>query len=170
MADAIGQVLTLAVGVSLSPVPIIAVVLMLGTPAGRRNGPAFLAGWVLGLAVVATIVLLVAGGAGANDGGEPATWVDVLKLALGALLLLLAARQWRGGPARRRRGRTAQVDAEHRPLHGGPVARHRHRALRRQPEEPAADRRRRRRCRAGRGEHGRRGRGDGDLRPHRHAW
>jgi len=98
MPDAIGQVLTLAVGVSLSPVPIIAVVLMLGTPAGRRNGPAFLAGWVLGLAVVATIVLLVAGGAGANDGGEPATWVDVLKLALGALLLLLAARQWRGRP------------------------------------------------------------------------
>jgi len=98
MADAIGQVLSLAVGVSLSPVPIIAVVLMLGTPAGRRNGPAFLAGWVLGLAVVSTIVLVVAGGAGANDGGEPATWVDVLKLVLGALLLLLAVHQWRGRP------------------------------------------------------------------------
>src|SRR4051794_35884692 len=84
----------------------IAVVLMLGTPAGRRNGPAFLAGWVLGLAVVATIVLLVAGGAGANDGGEPATWVDVLKLALGALLLLLAARQWRGRP---RAGESAEL-------------------------------------------------------------
>jgi threonine/homoserine/homoserine lactone efflux protein len=106
MADAIGQVLTLAVGVSLSPVPIIAVVLMLGTPAGRRNGPAFLAGWVLGLAVVATIVLLVAGGAGASDGGEPATWVDVLKLALGALLLLLAARQWHGRP---RAGEAAEL-------------------------------------------------------------
>jgi threonine/homoserine/homoserine lactone efflux protein len=52
MADVIGQVLSLAVGVSLSPVPIMAVVLMLGTPAGRRNGPAFLAGWVIGLAVV----------------------------------------------------------------------------------------------------------------------
>ncbi len=98
MADAIGQVLSLAVGVSLSPVPIIAVVLMLGTPAGRRNGPAFLAGWVLGLAVVSTVVLVVAGGAGANDGGEPATWVDVLKLVLGALLLLLAVHQWRGRP------------------------------------------------------------------------
>ena len=98
MADAIGQVLSLAVGVSLSPVPIIAVVLMLGTPAGRRNGPAFLAGWVLGLAVVSAIVLVVAGGAGANDGGEPATWVDVLKLVLGALLLLLAVHQWRGRP------------------------------------------------------------------------
>ncbi len=106
MADAIGQVLSLAVGVSLSPVPIIAVVLMLGTPAGRRNGPAFLAGWVLGLAVVSTIVLVVAGGAGANDGGEPATWVDVLKLVLGALLLLLAVHQWRGRP---RTGEAAEL-------------------------------------------------------------
>jgi threonine/homoserine/homoserine lactone efflux protein len=98
MADAIGQVLSLAVGVSLSPVPIIAVVLMLGTPAGRRNGPAFLAGWVIGLAVVGTIVLVAAGAAGASENGGPATWVDVSKLVLGALLLLMAARQWRGRP------------------------------------------------------------------------
>ena len=105
MADAIGQVLAFAVGVSLSPVPMIAVVLMLGTPAGRRNGPAFLAGWVLGLAVVSTIVLLVAGGVGAND-GQPATGVDVLKLVLGALLLLLAARQWRTRP---RAGEAAEL-------------------------------------------------------------
>jgi threonine/homoserine/homoserine lactone efflux protein len=98
VAEAIGQVLSLAVGVSLSPVPIIAVVLMLGTPAGRRNGPAFLVGWVVGLAVVGTIVLVVAGGAGASENNEPATWVDVLKLVLGALLVLMAARQWRGRP------------------------------------------------------------------------
>ena len=44
VADAIGQVLSLGVGVSLSPVPIIAVVLMLGTPRARVNGPAFLLG------------------------------------------------------------------------------------------------------------------------------
>jgi threonine/homoserine/homoserine lactone efflux protein len=98
MADAIGQILPLAVGVALSPVPIIAVVLMLGTPAGRTNGPAFLLGWVIGLAVVGTIVLLVAGGVGASDGGQPATWVGWLKLLLGAGLVLLAVRQWRGRP------------------------------------------------------------------------
>jgi hypothetical protein len=44
MADAIGQVLSLGVGVALSPVPIIAVVLMLGTPRARANGPAFVLG------------------------------------------------------------------------------------------------------------------------------
>jgi threonine/homoserine/homoserine lactone efflux protein len=98
VADAIGQVLSLGVGVALSPVPIIAVVLMLGTPRGRVNGPMFLLGWVLGLAVVGTIVLVAAGGADAMDADGPATWVSVLKLVLGVLLLLVAARQWRNRP------------------------------------------------------------------------
>jgi threonine/homoserine/homoserine lactone efflux protein len=98
VADAIGQVLSLGVGVALSPVPIIAVVLMLGTPRARVNGPAFVLGWILGLTVVGVIVLVVAGGAGANDAGEPATWVDWVKLVLGVLLLLVAVRQWRRRP------------------------------------------------------------------------
>ncbi|MET0817534.1 MAG: GAP family protein [Solirubrobacteraceae bacterium] len=98
MADAIGQVLSFGVGVALSPVLIIAVVLMLGTPRAHVNGPAFVLGWVVGLAVVGTVALLAAGGAGATEGDEPATWVEVLKLALGALLLLVAAKQWRGRP------------------------------------------------------------------------
>jgi threonine/homoserine/homoserine lactone efflux protein len=98
MGQAIGQVLAFAVGVALSPIPIIAVVLMLATPKGRVNGPAFLAGWVLGLAVLGTVVLLIAGGAGASKHGAPATWVSIVKLVLGVGLLLLALRQWHGRP------------------------------------------------------------------------
>ncbi len=98
MSDAIGQVLSLGVGVALSPVPIIAVVLMLGTPRARGNGPAFLLGWVIGLAVVGAAVLAASSGADASEDGDPATWVGVLKLVLGALLLLVAARTWRGRP------------------------------------------------------------------------
>jgi threonine/homoserine/homoserine lactone efflux protein len=98
MAEAIGQVLSLGVGVALSPVPIIAVVLMLGTPRARANGPAFVLGWVAGLAVAGTVVLLVSSGADASDEGEPATWVGVLKLVLGLLLLLVAARTWQVRP------------------------------------------------------------------------
>jgi threonine/homoserine/homoserine lactone efflux protein len=79
-------------------VPIIAVVLMLSTPTGRVNGPAFLAGWIIGIAVLGTIVLVVAGGASASKHGAPATWVSILKLVLGALLLGLAVKQWRGRP------------------------------------------------------------------------
>jgi threonine/homoserine/homoserine lactone efflux protein len=98
MGEAIGQILSLGVGVAISPVPIIAVVLMLGTPLARTNGPAFLLGWVIGLAVVSVVVLLVAGGANASDNAEPANWVGALKLVLGVALVLLAVRQWRGRP------------------------------------------------------------------------
>jgi threonine/homoserine/homoserine lactone efflux protein len=98
MGDAIGQVLSFGVGVALSPVPIIGVVLMLGTERARTNGPAFILGWVLGLAGVGTIVLLASSGADASEGGDPADWVGVLQLALGVLLLLVALRQWRGRP------------------------------------------------------------------------
>ena len=98
MGEAIGQVLSFGVGVALSPIPIIAVVLMLATPRGRVNGPAFLAGWILGLAVVGTIVLLVSSGAGASENGGPAEGLSLVKLALGVLLLFVALRQWRGRP------------------------------------------------------------------------
>jgi Sap, sulfolipid-1-addressing protein len=60
------------------------------TPRARANGPAFVAGWLLGLAVVGAIVLLLADPAGAQDEGEPATWVGILELALG----LLAIKGW----------------------------------------------------------------------------
>jgi threonine/homoserine/homoserine lactone efflux protein len=98
MGDAIGQMLPAAVGVAVSPLPIVAVVLMLVSRRGRTNGPAFLAGWIVGLAIVGAIVLAVSSGAGASDGGQPATWVGVLKLVLGALLLLVGVKQWRGRP------------------------------------------------------------------------
>jgi threonine/homoserine/homoserine lactone efflux protein len=98
MGEAIGQVLSFGVGVALSPVPIIGVVLMLGTPQARSNSLAFILGWVIGLAVAGTIVLLISSSASASDKSQPAEWVDILKLALGALLLLVAAKQWRGRP------------------------------------------------------------------------
>jgi len=98
MGEAIGQVLSLGVGVALSPIPIIGVVLMLGTSRARSNGPSFILGWIVGLVAVGTIVLLVSSGADASEQGQPADWVNVLELVLGALVLLVALRQWRGRP------------------------------------------------------------------------
>jgi hypothetical protein len=77
MGDAIGQVLSFAVAAGLSPIPIIGVVLMLGTPRARVNATAFVLGWV-----------------------------NVLKLALGVLLLVVALRQWRGRPKEGERPKT----------------------------------------------------------------
>ena len=98
MRDAIGDVLPLGVGVALSPIAIIAIVLMLVSQRARANGPLFVLGWLIGLAVVGVIVLAIAGPTNANDDGEPAKWVSVLKIVLGAQLFLVAARQWRSRP------------------------------------------------------------------------
>lgn len=98
MGEAIGQVLSLGVGVALSPIPIIGVVLMLATPRARQNGLAFVLGWIAGLAGAGTIVLLVSSGADASEGGGPTDWVSVLKVILGLLLLAVALKQWRGRP------------------------------------------------------------------------
>ena len=98
MGEAIGQVLPMAVGVALSPIPIVAVVLMLVTPRGTANGLGFVVGWLVGLAIVGAVVLAVAGGTDASEDGQPATWASVLELVLGALLVLVSLRQWRGRP------------------------------------------------------------------------
>jgi threonine/homoserine/homoserine lactone efflux protein len=98
MGEAIGNTLPMAVGVAISPVPIIAIVLMLGTPRARSTGPAFAFGWLVGLAVVGVVVLLLASGNAAGDDGSPAAWTSALKLVFGCLFLLIAARTWRARP------------------------------------------------------------------------
>jgi Sap-like sulfolipid-1-addressing protein len=95
---AIGGTLPLALGVALSPIPIIAVVLMLTTQRARVNGTVFITGWLAGLAVAGAIALSIAGPADASSSGAPATWVSWLKVVLGAALLLVAALQFRSRP------------------------------------------------------------------------
>jgi hypothetical protein len=99
MGAAIGDILGLAAGVAVSPLPIVAMILVLATPRGRVNGSLFGIGWLAGLSILGTVVLLLAGPADPSDDGTPAAWTGWLKLVLGVLALLLAARQWRGRPA-----------------------------------------------------------------------
>jgi len=99
MGKAIGEILPLAIGVAISPLPIIAIVLMLGTPRARATGTAFALGWIAGLTLVGTIMLVIAGGNATTDTGTPETWVSALKLVFGALFLFLAIKQWRSRPA-----------------------------------------------------------------------
>ena len=48
MGQAIGGSLALAVGIALSPIPIIAVVLILTSQKARVDGPLFILGWLVG--------------------------------------------------------------------------------------------------------------------------
>ena len=100
MGEAIGQILPNAVGVALSPVPIIGLILMLLSDRARSNGLAFLLGWILGLSVAGGILLAISSGADTtSDDGATEDWVGWLKIVLGVLLAVLAVKNWRDRPA-----------------------------------------------------------------------
>lgn len=98
MGQAIGEMLPFAIGVAISPVPIIAIILMLLSARAGANSTAFLGGWVLGVTGAAIILLIIAGGANSDDSSGPSTTSGVIKLVLGGLCLTLAARRLRNRP------------------------------------------------------------------------
>jgi hypothetical protein len=99
MAEGIGAVLTYAITVAISPMSIVAVILMLFSARARVNGPMLLAGWLVALTVLFVLAYAVADGADASSDSTTTETISWLKLAFGVFLLLLAARQWRSRPA-----------------------------------------------------------------------
>jgi hypothetical protein len=99
MGQAIGQMLPFAVGIAISPMAIVAVVLMLVSARAKTNGIAFILGWVVAIAAIGTVVLAIGGSAGmTDDDGSPSSTSSTLKLILGLLLVVVALRHWRGRP------------------------------------------------------------------------
>ncbi|WP_314148632.1 GAP family protein [uncultured Leifsonia sp.] len=98
MGSAIGDTLPLALGIAISPVPIIAAILMLLSPKARGTSVGFLLGWVVGIVVAVVVFTLLSGLLPENDPDASKPIAGTIKIALGALLLLLALRQWRSRP------------------------------------------------------------------------
>lgn len=98
MAQGVSEVLTFAIGVAISPVPIIAVILMLFSSRARVNGPMFLLGWVFALAVVSGVAYVIAGLGNPSTSTAAAEGVSWAQLVFGVLFLLLAGRSWRNRP------------------------------------------------------------------------
>jgi hypothetical protein len=98
MGGAIGEMLPLAIGIAISPLAIVAVILILTTPQARTNGPAFLGGWLLSLAVVGGVALVVTDAAESADSSGPRKIVALVKIALGVLLFFLAWRRFQSRP------------------------------------------------------------------------
>src|SRR4051794_33097523 len=99
MLDGVSEILTPAVGVAISPVPIIAVTLMLFSQRARSNGPAFLVGWVVALVTVSGVAYILADNADAAADGTAADTIAWGKIGFGVLFLLLGVRTWRHRPA-----------------------------------------------------------------------
>lgn len=98
MNTVIGEILPLAVAIAISPVPIIATILMLMSPRAKAMGFSFLGGWVLGIVVAVTAFTLLAGIIPEPTSGGSQPIVGAIQLVLGAALLFMAVRQWRGRP------------------------------------------------------------------------
>jgi threonine/homoserine/homoserine lactone efflux protein len=98
MGQGISEVLPFAIGIAISPIPIIAIILILFSDRARVNGPAFLAGWVIGLAVASGVVYALSTAASVGTDSSSSDTVSWGKVVLGVLLLGLARRNWAKRP------------------------------------------------------------------------
>ncbi|MEV0549895.1 GAP family protein [Nocardia salmonicida] len=93
MGSVIGGLLPLAVGVAVSPIPIIAAILMILSKNAGGAAKGFAVGWVAGILVVTGVMTLLAGTLGGSD-SEPSTGASIVKIILGVALVVLAVIQW----------------------------------------------------------------------------
>ena len=85
------EFLLAAVGIAINPPAVIASILLVST--SRRKALAFAAGWMVGLLVVGSVVMLV--GDAVEQSGEASVVVLVAKAVVGVALLALAVAKWR---------------------------------------------------------------------------
>ena len=95
MGSVIGDLLPLAVGVAVSPVPIIATILMLLSKRAGGTSVGFAVGWLFGIIVATVLFVVMSGTVSTSDDGPSAT-VSWIELALGVLLLAFGVKQWGG--------------------------------------------------------------------------
>jgi hypothetical protein len=94
MGDAIAHVIGPGLAIGFSPVPILAILIVLTSGGPRRNGALLLSGWAAALAVAGTaLTLLLDGATEASD----TTGTAVARVVVGVALLGAALVQWRRG-------------------------------------------------------------------------
>lgn len=97
MGSVVGELLPLAVGVAVSPVAVIATILMLLSKRAGSTSAGFAVGWLLGIFIATVLFVILSSVVSTSDDGPSAT-VSWIKLALGVLLLAVGGvKQWRGG-------------------------------------------------------------------------
>jgi len=106
MGPVIGDLIPLAVGVAISPLAIMAVILMLLAARAGQASAGFLAGTVLGIAVAVVVFVVVAGLFNLGSSNQPSTFSLWLKLIVGVALVLLSVREWNHRP---RPGQTPEL-------------------------------------------------------------
>ena len=98
MGPVIGDILPLALGIAISPLPIMATTIMLLSPKARGTSVGFLIGWVAGITLMTTLFVVLAQLLPSTRPHTPALITGIVEILLGLLLVGLAVRTWRARP------------------------------------------------------------------------
>ncbi len=97
MGPVFSAILSPAVGVLISPFPIVGLILILLSDKARENSLFYMLGWILGNAAVFTIAMLCMS-AGAASQDDPSALGKIIAFILGALLIAFAVKEFLGRP------------------------------------------------------------------------
>src|SRR5271167_1255805 len=81
--------------ITLEPIPLTAFILVIASKGGVRKGAAFIFGWLVSLAIVVAVTVLVTGNNPPKAATAPSLAALAAKIAIGAVLLVIAVRRWR---------------------------------------------------------------------------
>lgn len=91
MIGAVWQLLPVALGVMASPLAVLGLVGILLSRQARRNGTAYLLGWVIATTVLLAAAIAIFASVDALDGYHVAAWVPITHLVIGSICILGAA-------------------------------------------------------------------------------
>ncbi len=98
LKSVIGEILPLALVVTISPLNIIPAILLLFTSKPLANALSFLGGFVAGVAAFLVLFVSLGGAVNLSSHHGHSTWAGTLKLVLGVYLLYAAFKKFRGRP------------------------------------------------------------------------
>ena len=85
-----------AFGIASSPIPIMAVIIVLGTADAKANALKFVLGWLIGLSVLSLLLLIFAEMIYVGETGQ--TILDWIRVSFGMGLIALAIKKWHKRP------------------------------------------------------------------------
>jgi len=91
------NLILIGLAVTFDPLPLTAFLVVLPSNRGLRKGAAFVFGWLVSLTAVVTITVLATGNNPPKSSTAPSLAALAVKIALGAVLVLIAVRRIRAG-------------------------------------------------------------------------
>ena len=89
------NLILIGLAITLEPIPLTAFILVLASKNGTRKGAGFIFGWLFSLAVIVAVTILATGNNPPKSNTAPSLAQLAVKIAIGVVLVVIAARRWR---------------------------------------------------------------------------